>query len=232
MPPPMVLPTRRVFVDALRALPLERVSGTCPICQEPFSGADVPVRLPGCGHIYCRSCISEWFHSGRPNSNTCPLDRTTLFKLPLHVLAPSGSGSGSGSGPGRARRNAHHVTLVQGGSIIAVNGMPTREGYRSIVVDLWFFTSYLFRQAENDDLDGLSVPDALLRRPIDDAIPRGMEIPRAMIEILVAVARQMMVLHSENWPRVHVLRPEDADRFTDLLERLAVGLDGIEGSLY
>jgi hypothetical protein len=167
------------------------VQGPCPICQENHSREDPPVRLPGCGHVFCRSCILEWFRSGRPNSNTCPLDRTVLFALPLSIPSPNNAPIHQP----RQRRNAQQfVTLVEGGSIISINGNLTLNGCRSLILDLWFYTYNLYRQVDFDDLDGLSVSEQVLRQPIEDCVPRGVSIQRPAWRTLVSVARQMMVM--------------------------------------
>ncbi|KAF2791377.1 hypothetical protein K505DRAFT_249088 [Melanomma pulvis-pyrius CBS 109.77] len=210
--PPLPLCTRKAFIDALRPVSLFSTQGLCPICQEPFTAADRPVRLPTCGHTFCRTCILEWFRSGCSNSNTCPLDRATLFSLP--------------PAPARSRRGSQQfVTLIQGGRMIAVNGMLTREGCRSLILDLWFYTWRLFRWMELDDLDGLGAGEDLLRRPIQDAIPGGVEVQREGLVCLVGIARQMMVGHSENWPVAEALGREELETWTGALERCCHGVD-------
>lgn len=189
--PSIPLTTRKQYIDGLQPLRPSSVQGPCPICQENYSREDLPVRLPGCGHIFCRICILEWFRSDRPNSNTCPLDRTVLFALPYSIPF-------SNNAPihqPRQRRNAQQfVTLIQGGSIISVNGNLTREGCRALILDLWFYTYNLYRQVDFGDLDGLSVSEQVLREPIEDCVPRGVSIPRLAWRTLVSVARQMMVM--------------------------------------
>ncbi|KAI4237740.1 MAG: hypothetical protein LQ352_007921 [Teloschistes flavicans] len=52
----------------------------CPICICPYGSlpsSELPVKIPGCGHIFGRKCIAQWL--GR-HSNTCPLCRA-----PVHV---------------------------------------------------------------------------------------------------------------------------------------------------
>eukprot|EP01103_Thecamoeba_quadrilineata_P016089 TRINITY_DN5289_c0_g1_i2.p1 TRINITY_DN5289_c0_g1~~TRINITY_DN5289_c0_g1_i2.p1 ORF type:complete len:286 (-),score=25.08 TRINITY_DN5289_c0_g1_i2:225-1082(-) len=46
------------------------VGDQCSICQEKMTS---PVKL-ACGHIFCESCISEWFE----REKTCPLCRTII----------------------------------------------------------------------------------------------------------------------------------------------------------
>jgi len=189
--PSVPLITRKQYVDSLQSQRLSSVQSPCPICQENYSIEDLPVRLPGCGHIFCRICILEWFRSGRPNSNTCPLDRIMLFALPCSTPFQNNTLVHQP----RQRRNAQQfVTLIQGGRIISINGNLTYEGCRALILDLWFYTYNLYRRVDFGDLDGLSVSEQVLRGPIEDCVPRGVSIPRPAWRMLFSVARQMMVM--------------------------------------
>ena len=69
-----------------------------------------------------------------------------------------------------------------------------------------------------DDLDGLSVDESLLRQPIQDAIPRGVEIPERAWSTLVSMSRSMMAMHNEDWPNAEGLSAEDLVQYTSDLE--------------
>lgn len=85
---------------------------------------------------------------------------------------------------------------------------------------------------ELDDLDGLSAQENLLRQPIQDAIPRGVEVQREGWGCLVGIARQMMVGHSESWPVAEVLGQEELERWTGALEGCCHGVGEREYPMY
>lgn len=59
-----------------------RVDDTrCVICQEEFNVGtkpEIPIALPGCGHVFGSVCISQWLHTPERN-HSCPLCRRKLF---------------------------------------------------------------------------------------------------------------------------------------------------------
>lgn len=215
--PLVPLTTRKQYIDSLQPLRPSSTQGSCPICQDNYSREYPPVRLPGCGHIFCRSCILEWFRSGQSNSNTCPLDRTVLFALP----PPTPSTDNALEHLPRQRRNAQQfVTLLQDGSIISVNGNLTREGCRILLLDLWYFTYQLYRRVDFDDLDGMPIPERVLRQPIEDSVPRGVSIPRRVWWSLVSIARHMMVMV---WLLpIHCIREMKLTRVCDSIVRIGL----------
>jgi hypothetical protein len=191
MPLASPLPTRKQYIDNLQSLRPSSAQGPCPICQENFSRDDPPVRLPGCGHVFCRSCVLAWFSSGRRNSNTCPLDRTVLFTLPLSFPWTDNTMVHE---PRQLRYTQQCITLIQGGCIISINGNLTREGCRAVVLDLWFYTYYLYRCVDFENLNDRSVAERLLRRPVEDSVPMGVRLPRQAWRALMSVSREMMVM--------------------------------------
>ncbi|KAH9923278.1 uncharacterized protein B0H18DRAFT_1120542 [Fomitopsis serialis] len=67
--------------DLVAALPVLRPRSVpheddCAICcqslQEIRNEARAIVKLPQCGHVFCKACISEWMHIGR---GSCPMCR-------------------------------------------------------------------------------------------------------------------------------------------------------------
>ena len=62
---------------------------------------------------------------------------------------------------------------------------------------------------DNRELDPLDVEEEVVRRTARDAVPRGVEIQDNVMNSLVGIARQMMVRHAENWPRMGNLREGD-----------------------
>jgi hypothetical protein len=54
---------------------------TCSICLDKYSDHHeaVRVRIHGCMHVFGRTCLHEWASCGQPQSNSCPLCRTTWF---------------------------------------------------------------------------------------------------------------------------------------------------------
>jgi len=67
MEPVIVSPTQTQINNAIQDEPNPR--GDCAICQEPISSSGVKMRY--CGHVFHRSCISQWFRS----SVRCPVCR-------------------------------------------------------------------------------------------------------------------------------------------------------------
>ena len=60
---------------------------SCPICQEQYLGGngsqlEEVVVLPGCGHVFGRTCLQTWLDpkDGEPH-DTCPLCRNNVFGL-------------------------------------------------------------------------------------------------------------------------------------------------------
>ena len=57
------------------------VVGTkCTICQEQYNTGmrpEIPIALPGCGHVFGSVCISQWLHTAERNHG-CPLCRRKL----------------------------------------------------------------------------------------------------------------------------------------------------------
>jgi hypothetical protein len=193
MPPAPPLLTRKQYIDNLRYLRPSSAQGPCPICQENFSRDDPPVKLPGCGHVFCISCVLAWFRSGGRNSNTCPLDRTVLFALPPSP-SPPWMDNALEHQPWQRRRAQQYVALIQGRCIVSINGHLTQEGCRAVVLDLWFYTYHLYRCADFEELWSRSVTERLLRKPVEDSVPRGVRLPRQAWRALMSVARQMMVM--------------------------------------
>ncbi|KAF2250509.1 hypothetical protein BU26DRAFT_562489 [Trematosphaeria pertusa] len=190
MPPDRPLPSRKDFTSkSLVRLPISSSLGSvCSICQEVFNEDHEPVCLKPRGHVFGRECILVWLDSGRPNANTCPMDRTELFRIPASEAALTT----------RPRRNAQtSITPTQGGEITGVNGTLTNAGCRRVVLELWYETWGFFRDAEMREVDALSVDEGVLRGVIDGAIPRGMEVPQRAWGVLVSIGRQMLAMHSE-----------------------------------
>ena len=61
----------------------------CTICQEEFNTGrkpEIPIALPGCGHVFGSVCISQWLHTAERNHG-CPLCRGKLFgRLPESLI--------------------------------------------------------------------------------------------------------------------------------------------------
>ena len=56
-------------------------SRRCSICIEQYTtSAHRSFRLMACGHVFGKSCISNWVNSVARNANTCPQCRTVLCK--------------------------------------------------------------------------------------------------------------------------------------------------------
>lgn len=54
--------------------------GSCDICHEAYNSGPVPelpVKLPGCGHLFGSVCISKWIRE--ENKNTCPICRSMIL---------------------------------------------------------------------------------------------------------------------------------------------------------
>lgn len=54
----------------------------CTICQEEFNTGrkpEIPIALPGCGHVFGSVCISQWLHTPERNHG-CPLCRRKPFE--------------------------------------------------------------------------------------------------------------------------------------------------------
>ena len=54
----------------------------CIICQEQFNTGmkpEIPIALPGCGHVFGSVCIAQWLHTAERNHG-CPLCRRQLFR--------------------------------------------------------------------------------------------------------------------------------------------------------
>lgn len=66
----------------------------CVICQDPFDDTHYPtliIGIPGCqGHIFGHQCLKEAISSMAPNSNKCPLCRTTWFEMSRETLRAMG----------------------------------------------------------------------------------------------------------------------------------------------
>lgn len=65
-----VVPTQNQMDDALVDEP--NPTGNCAICQEQVSSSAVKIRQ--CGHVFHRTCISQWFRS----SVRCPVCRQDI----------------------------------------------------------------------------------------------------------------------------------------------------------
>ncbi|KAF2878383.1 hypothetical protein BDV95DRAFT_478624 [Massariosphaeria phaeospora] len=195
------LPQMALYIEnCLIPDPISSAPDLCSICYEKFDQDHGPVRLQGCGHIFGRKCILDWFNANRSNSNTCPLDRTVLFTSLSQQPRPDNTTEPQLQ---RRRRGAQsYTTLIQGGEIIGIGGALTREGCRRCIIDLWFHSLDLSRQIQQEELDSLSVDLVRLRRTIQDAIPRGIEVPERAWTSLISIARSMMVLHRDNSPGV------------------------------
>ncbi|KAF2633318.1 hypothetical protein BU25DRAFT_453101 [Macroventuria anomochaeta] len=145
------------------------IVNTCSICHEFYSS---PVLLPGCGHIFCRTCITAWFATG---ANTCPMDRKVLF-LPsptdtdeedmtdLYGMSALASRRLNTATTVRARRAVENLFID--GQIVATNAVLTRRGCQVVIHDLWYHTARLLQSLEgfcDREIDPLDLDIELLR---------------------------------------------------------------------
>lgn len=63
------------FEVMTRELP-ENAETLCSICHSEMTE---PVALAGCGHCFCRPCISNWVNSGEGATNKCPVCRALIL---------------------------------------------------------------------------------------------------------------------------------------------------------
>ncbi|KAH9838509.1 uncharacterized protein C8Q71DRAFT_533626 [Rhodofomes roseus] len=79
--------------DLLEALPILRrhdvpLEDQCAICCETFQDVcndnGIIIKIPGCEHVFCQTCISGWLHHGR---STCPMCRHNFLCDAEYLLA-------------------------------------------------------------------------------------------------------------------------------------------------
>ncbi|KAH9838503.1 uncharacterized protein C8Q71DRAFT_856449 [Rhodofomes roseus] len=81
--PVPIIPWRIIgtYDDLLEAFPILRqhdvpLEDQCAICCETFQDVcddrGIIIKIPGCEHVFCQTCISGWLHQG---GHTCPLCR-------------------------------------------------------------------------------------------------------------------------------------------------------------
>ncbi|KAL8687232.1 MAG: hypothetical protein Q9218_006538 [Villophora microphyllina] len=59
----------------------------CYICHDPYRwhpNNELPLKLPGCGHIFGTNCIADWLYGG-PDNKTCPLCRAPIIAAPRMI---------------------------------------------------------------------------------------------------------------------------------------------------
>ncbi|KAF1943317.1 hypothetical protein EJ02DRAFT_141833 [Clathrospora elynae] len=208
MPPVTGLPSHEVYIKDLVPVAICSAASPCPICHEDYNEEHAPVLLRGCGHIFGKPCILEWFEEG---GNTCPLDRKVLFDtreerdwslVPFDPLREQSNGSGSGALTRQFNRTPVHY-LFFSGEIIGVNGYLTREGCRRVVKDLWYHTNQFCRRTQSlqivNDLDIILVSEAILYRQIHDALPLGISVPEEAWPLLISMARMMLSWQCHSW---------------------------------
>ncbi|KAF1831991.1 hypothetical protein BDW02DRAFT_605181 [Decorospora gaudefroyi] len=208
------LPSREAYVKNLIPVAICSAASRCPICQEEYKDGHSPVLLRHCGHIFGKPCILEWFEEG---ANKCPLDRNELF-TPLTdaeeyeswSLVPFSLGRTQGAvginfGRGGELRSRTRATsahyLFFSGEIIGVNGHLTHEGCLCIVRDLWYHTQVFFRQSRQimDEMNVLAVGVDVLSGLIDDALPRGINVPEQAWPLLISGTRLMLAWQNQAW---------------------------------
>ncbi|KAF2129012.1 hypothetical protein P153DRAFT_431827 [Dothidotthia symphoricarpi CBS 119687] len=199
--------SREDYIKALAPVAICSASNHCPICQEEYNDLHTPVLLPGCGHIFGRTCIHEWL---KGDANTCPLDRSILFLPQMqsdsdeshHWSLIPHSFPGPAHATRRTRRDSGQDNyMFSSGEIIGVNGALTQEGCCHTVRDLWHQTGFFFRQASQrvDDLDVFAIDESLLIGQIRGVLPLGIQIPDEAWPMLIGIVRTMLVWHHQAW---------------------------------
>lgn len=211
MPPHPSLTFAQYMSHALLPVVHASATNTCYICKEIYTEEHgrQPVILPKCGHIFCYTCITAWFESGQHNANTCPLDRSVLFRA---ESAESGERA-DWDVDSEHDSNAHVAEAIAwrrpgvpveevfvGSSAVARAEVLTYAGCQLVISDLWHYTARLLCVTEgfsgpvNEPWD---MDVEILRGCIQNAIPRGVRCGEDEWAVLYECARQMLVWHSE-----------------------------------
>ena len=251
MPSQAELSIRTEYIKGLVHVAICSAAGPCPICQQDYDKEHSPILLKGCGHIFGKTCILEWFNEG---ANTCPLDRETLFASCMNSedddddddnssLVPFDYnqdsrvdfGLDAGRQVGRVRRvrltSAHYHCLYFGGEIIGVNGRLTSPGCRRVVCDLWYHVNALIQRisVHPDELCLLSVREDDVIGLIEDALPRGVNVEgdEQIWSLLSSIARAMLSLQENAWSegRESRIQGEDVERWSASLWEVCGGYD-------
>ena len=88
-----------------------------------------------------------------------------------------------------------------GGEITSANGRLTPEGFLRVVRNLWYRNDRLYHRLRDhaDNLDPLSVSEDVLRGPIHDVLPRGIEMEDRAWPLLFSISRTMLAWKKTAW---------------------------------
>jgi hypothetical protein len=180
MSPNNDLPDRETFLATLTPIPITPSLSDCAICLDPYyelnsaNESHLPTIL-SCGHILGHECLLIWFNSDKLNANTCPMDRTPLFR----------------------RRTTLRVvtTLFQNTEVLAIDGTLTRAGCRHCLLRVWeIVCSFVSREQDGRvDADVSFVGRVTVWRLVSGAIPDCVVIQEEAWALLEDVVRELLV---------------------------------------
>ena len=237
MPPPLLAQERYLQHGAIK-VQLSSILDKCGICMKPYKEEGNPVLLPQCGHIFCQTCITEWFETRLASLEryaTCPTCRTAFFDYAsakdeedhtnihgANALRPRPHPQTGSTAVGRTVRPA--VELYLDNHIIARNHTPTLYGCRIIIRQLWHQTFRLMRSIEDfcgEPPSPLDMDVELLRSCIQTAIPEGVRCEEGAWAVLYEAARRMLVWHSDDrlasgrWEEGELVMGEEVREFVE-----------------
>ncbi|KAG9195538.1 hypothetical protein G6011_00659 [Alternaria panax] len=112
----------------------------------------------------------------------------------------SGESGGMDEVTQRMPQNLNRNTFFSG-EIISVNDRLTPEGCLRVIRNLWYHNDRLYLELHDhaDELEPLSVGEDVLRGPIYDALPRGIQIEDEAWPLLFSVSRTMLSWKKTAW---------------------------------